>query len=233
MLEPIERSREWMDQTPHKGANRYLPLVIANQAGWVVRCPGRFKANWNGKRDPESLTLEFPDKNDPVNTRVHSLFGLGIVSFLLPWLFRTSEGVALWVRGPSNYAKDNIAPLEGIVETDWSPYTFTMNWRIMKPKTDIWFRKGDPVCMLVPYPLGMLEDTKTRVTQISEDADLEHAFRGWSRVRHDQYRQLGAGKPPEKVWQLDYVRGSKPDGTFAGSHFPKLNLDRFDAPKSE
>ena len=49
VLEPMERRREWMEQTPSKGANRCLPLVIANQAGWVLRCPGRFKARWDGK----------------------------------------------------------------------------------------------------------------------------------------------------------------------------------------
>jgi Family of unknown function (DUF6065) len=43
-------------------------------------------------------------------------------------VFRTPPGCNLYVRGPANSPKDGIAALEGIIETDWSEATFTMNW---------------------------------------------------------------------------------------------------------
>jgi hypothetical protein len=60
VIEPDEAKREWMEQTPFKGANRCLPLVIANQAGWVIRCPFQFKVTWNGKKTHDSITFDFP-----------------------------------------------------------------------------------------------------------------------------------------------------------------------------
>ena len=38
------------------------------------------------------------------------------------------------VKGPSNHWKPNCAPLEGVVETWWLPYTFTLNWKIVSPR---------------------------------------------------------------------------------------------------
>src|SRR3546814_13729675 len=63
---------------------------------------------------------------------VSTHFGSGIVTFSLGHLFRTSPGVNLWIKGPSNRPKDGASPLEGIIETDWSPYTFTMNWQLTR-----------------------------------------------------------------------------------------------------
>ena len=38
-LEPAPTDREWMDNSGQRYAYRCLPLVIANQAGWIIRCP--------------------------------------------------------------------------------------------------------------------------------------------------------------------------------------------------
>lgn len=51
---------------------------------------------------------------------VVSHFGAGVVTFTVPYLFRTPPSYNLHVRGPTNMPKDGIYPLEGIVETDWS-----------------------------------------------------------------------------------------------------------------
>jgi hypothetical protein len=59
---------------------------------------------------------------------IKSQFGSGIVTFSPPWLFRTPPGWDLYVKGPSNRWKVNCVPLEGIVETWWLNYTFTLNW---------------------------------------------------------------------------------------------------------
>lgn len=224
-IEPAPAMREWMQQTAFQVANRCLPLVIANQAGWVIRCPYRFKATWNGKQGPDALVLEFPDREERAPRQISSIFGEGIISFSIPWLFRTSDGYALQVRGPTNSFKDSVVPLDGLVETDWSPYTFTMNWKVTKPKTEVWFKKDEPVCMIAPFPIGILERFAVRHEHIESEPDLFDAFLKWRESRSKQYRDLEAKGTPS--FRLDYVRGSKPDGTFANAHWSRLKLAEF------
>ena len=61
-----------------------------------------------------------PDKRDAGQLLPASHFGDGILTWHLPILFRTPPGYNLLVRGPANYPKDAVSPLEGIVETDWA-----------------------------------------------------------------------------------------------------------------
>jgi hypothetical protein len=60
------------------------------------------------------------------------------------------------VQGPINRPKDGIAALSGIIETDWSPYSFTMNWIITRPDTPVRFEKGEPYCHIFPVSCGAL-----------------------------------------------------------------------------
>src|SRR6202000_3160808 len=79
-----------------------------------------------------------------------SIFGSGIVTFTLPFLFRTPPGYNLVAQGPTNRPKDGISALSGIIETDWAESTFTMNWMITRPHHPITFAKGEPICMVFP-----------------------------------------------------------------------------------
>ncbi len=207
-VEPASPRREWMAQTPYQGANRCLPLVIANQAGWILRCPVKFKVTWNGKKMLNSLKFEFPEEQEKARGQIVSLFGYGIISFRIPWLFRTSEGFGLFVRGPTNHYKENVVPLDGFVETDWAPYTFTMNWKIVKPNSPIWFKKGEAVCMIIPYPIAVIEQFKTRIAQIDDEPELLDAYLQWSDQRTKQYEQIAGQDKPEDFYRLDYVRGA-------------------------
>lgn len=227
-IEPAGGKRDWMDQTVEKFAYRCLPLVMANQAGWVVTCPLDCVASWNGKPDPTSTTVRFPNGDDGLKGHITGHFGHGILTFSLPWLFRTSPGYGLWVRGPSNAPKDNIVPLDGIVETDWAPYTFTMNWKIMRRNTDVFFRKGEPVCMLVPFPLALLENVTPEFHEIDEDPVLKQDFFYFASRRSTNIRKLrtiGQGD-----WAMDYMRGHMPDGTEVTSHRKAFKLKEFAPP---
>jgi hypothetical protein len=86
-----------------------------------------------------------------------SHFGSGLLALVLPRLFRTPPGFGLLVRGITNEVNDNAVPLDGVVETDWSPDTFTMNWKLVRPDVRVQFKKGDAVCMLQPFALDLLE----------------------------------------------------------------------------
>ncbi len=225
-IEPATLQRDWMDQTIRRAAYRCLPLVIANQAGWVIGCPATFKASWPGKAE-SPLNITFSDKKDEHHkTSIASFFGSGIVSFALPWLFRTSEGIGLWVRGPANSPRSDVVWLEGFVETDWSPYPFTMNWKIMRPKTDVWFKKGDPICMLTPIPIGMLEEVEPRVELMESEPGLRMNF-DQAVVRRRESMESEAPLE-EGQWELTYTRGFRPDGTEAPVHRTNLKLQPFE-----
>ena len=82
---------------------------------------------------------------------IKSQFGSGIVTFSPPWLFRTAPGWNLYVKGPSNRWKANCVALEGVIETWWLNYTFTINWKLVEPGSVV-FAKGESLAQLVPVP---------------------------------------------------------------------------------
>ena len=110
--------------------------------------------------------------------------------------------------------------LDGLVETDWAPSTFTMNWKIMKANTPVWFKKGEPICMLTPYPLALLNDCEARFGNIETNPTLDKDFEEWKKSRREQFDEGGE-------FRLDYVRGRKPDGTVSEAHLSSINLPRF------
>ncbi|NRA57638.1 MAG: hypothetical protein HRU13_05920 [Phycisphaerales bacterium] len=225
VIEPGAPKRDWMDKTPGKGAYRCLPLAIANQAGWVIRCPGTVSMRWTGKDGPDALTVKAHDGPPTLDQFIVSHFGSGIVTFRLPWLFRTPPKIGLMVRGPTNEPKDYAVPLDGFVETDWSPSTFTMNWKIMKRGVDVWFRAGEPICMLQPYPLALLEWTEPQTTPIHADKPAAQAYKAWAESRQQAITRHQGG---EDSWQKDYLKGQTAGGTVApGHHRTRLKLEGF------
>ena len=71
----------------------------------------------------------FPEFQDFVKSH----FSHGIITFHPGYLFRTPEGWSMWAGGPPNHVKDGVQPLAGLVETDWLPFPFTMNWVFTRP----------------------------------------------------------------------------------------------------
>ncbi len=153
-LRPSPARRNWMNELPH--AYHCLPLVIANQWGWQILCPTDVIVTWDGSSALGGLTVEVAPQYTPA---VKSQFGSGIVTFTPPWLFRTSPGWDLYLKGPSNRWKPNCAPLEGIIETWWLNYTFTINWKLIEPGTVV-FAKGESLGQLVPTPHATFEGAK-------------------------------------------------------------------------
>lgn len=226
VVEPASPKREWMDATPQKFAYRCLPLVMANQAGWVVRCPIGFKASWNGGTDLDTLKLEFGnDGPESARKQIVSNFGMGIITFRIPWIFRTAKGYGLWVRGPGNFWVDGLAPLEGLVETDWSPASFTMNWKIVRRNNPVWFKKGDPVCHLTPFPLDLLESVEPEFKRIEDNPQLKADFDTFAQQRWNQI--ASNAETGGDMWMKDYMRGHLPDGTPVNEHRTNLKLKGF------
>ena len=132
-LEAACTTRSWMAATDQQFANRCLPLLMANQSGWFVLNCHPLRATWTGDDAIAGLCVEYLDGSPPYPAISH--FGYGVLTWTLPYLFRTSPGYNLLVRGPANWPKDGACPLEGVVETDWAVATFTMNWKLTRPIT--------------------------------------------------------------------------------------------------
>jgi hypothetical protein len=219
--------RAWMDAMPERHAYRCLPLVIANQFGWLLLNTVRFTAVWNGEVGLNAITIKYPaGVTMPLAT---SHFGGGIVTFATNFLFRTPPGVNLLVRGPANMPKDGIAPLEGIVETDWSEATFTMNWQITRPNYPIQFEKDEPFAMVTPITRGDIERYTPEIRLLSDNHELEMGYKAWSRSRDAFNRDLKIkNSDAQKArWQRHYVRGETVTQNKAREHQTAIALREF------
>src|SRR5437868_10957202 len=130
-----------MDGAHERWPNRCLPLLVANEAGWILLNRTPFSVVWDGGESPESVRVELAE-DDP-HPGVSSHFGHGVVTFAIPYVFRTSPGYNLLARGPANLPKDGIWPLEGLVETDWANANFTMNWKLTRPNHPVSFERDE------------------------------------------------------------------------------------------
>ncbi len=225
---PAPADRFWMDFTTHGWANRCLPLRIANQAGWHVLNNSKFEVEWNGKPDVNAVTINFLDGRP--SRFVKSNFGFGILTWYLPYLFRTSPGYNLLVRGPANLPKDGISAIEGLVETDWVEGTFSVNWKITRPFMKIRFEVDDPICMLVPQRRVELEAAEPSIRNLESNPELLHGYKEWIASRRAFVAQVSAN-PPKKdeslPWQGHYTRGTHVSGEAAPKHQNKLQLRPF------
>lgn len=84
-----------------------------------------------------------------------SHFGVGVLTFHVNAVITTPPGVAIYATGPANNPKHGISPLSGIIETDWLPFTFTMNWRMTVKNEWVYFEKDEPFCLFYPIRLDM------------------------------------------------------------------------------
>ncbi len=196
IIEPAPVKREWMDETPNKFAYRCLPLSMANSMGWVIRCPAKFMVTWNGKTYHKD-SIEITPSGLPW---VISHFGSGLLTFRLPWLFKTAKGGLLF-RGAPNFYKKNCHALEGYVETDWLNFTSTMNWKIIEPNVTVGFQKHDPICFLQPLHAETLDDWECRMVELESVAELAQQYHEWkdSRVAFNRWPERGP-----KDWQKKY-----------------------------
>jgi hypothetical protein len=219
-----------MDATPESFAYRCLPLNIANAHGWEVLTPCSFEAIWDGGADKDSVRIEFPAETDRTRGPV-SLFGQGVITFHVEAIMRTPPGWNLWVSGSPNRPKDGIAPLTGIVETDWSPFTFTMNWRFTRPGHRVRFDAMEPFCFLFPVQRGAIETFEPAFAPLEGDPQTMARFTAWSQARDAFHIQMREDPPraPSARWQKHYYRGTDLAGAeLVHDHQTKLRLKAFD-----
>jgi hypothetical protein len=219
--------RAWMDATDRRFAYRCVPLSIANAMGWELLSPSRVTAEWNGGRELEDMTVTVEDPAWGGSKLASSHFGHGILTFQTGYLFRTDPGIGIWARGTPNLPKDGVAALDGIIETDWLPFTFTMNWLLTRPGRIV-FEKDEPFCFMTLIEYRALEQVRPEIVPMSVAPEIKEDYTTWKTQRLEFNAKLAA-EDPETVrqgWQKWYVRGDENPTAAAPSpgHMSKVNL---------
>jgi len=223
---PAARSRPWMDAFPGRHAYRCLPLAIANGYGWEVLSPHAFTIEWNGGPAATDVTFKADGVAHYLEHLVNANFTRGIVTFHTGYLFRTEPGWHLLATGPANAGKDGIAPLTGVIETDWLPYPFTMNWQLTRPGITR-FARGEPFCRVLPVQAGVLETIEPEILDLDDDPELAAQYAAWRGKRDEFMAAYRAGDPAtlKQAWQKFYFHGTLSDGApTAAPHSAKLEI---------
>jgi len=234
---PSPRRRDWMDEASDHWPNRCLPLLIANEAGWELRNTHAFRVTWDGGERREAIRIEY-DGEVPDPEPVSSHFGLGIITFRVPYLFRTPARWNLLARGPANRPKDGVSPLEGVVETDWTCATFTMNWKLTRAGHPVRFDEGEPFCMIVPQRRGELETFRPSTCRIESEPEIQRELAAFtdSRERLQGQKLLSPYSRDldrfKLAWEGDYYRGRRPTQEPVPEHQTRLHLAPFSAERS-
>jgi hypothetical protein len=131
-----------------------LPFLIAGELGWDLILTEDYVINWNGGKAPQDISIKTEEKNP----FIFSNFGNGILTFKIPYLIELEENTFLWVKGPNNNPlSTELYPTEGLVEADWFPSNFGIDYKILVKNKDIVLKKNSAFCRLVPYPKNYIE----------------------------------------------------------------------------
>jgi hypothetical protein len=225
-LVPGRPERRWMDAFAGRAPYRCLPLTMANTTGWEILCPFGFTAEWNGGSSTAAIRI-MPDADSGVKdpSGVMSHFAYGTLTLHTGYLFRTEPGWAVLASGPPNHIKHGIQPLTGLVETDWLPFPFTMNWLFTAPGR-VRFEKDEPFCFINVVEHNKLERFEPVLRTLDSDPDLKTQYDVWSSSRAEFNQQLKDGDPEalKRSWQKFYFRGETAEGGKVEAHVNKRRL---------
>ena len=217
-LQLASRSTPWIDGTSIGFARRCLPLVMGSQ-GWVIVTTTEVRAVWTGVRDTHAILVEYPD-GAPADYAAISHFGEAVLTWPLPWLFQTEPGWNLIITGPPNRPKNGVAPLTGLIETDWATASFTYNVVLTQPNLIVRWEAGEPIAMLIPQRRNELEAFDVIEQPVSLSPELAAGNVAFAASRTAFNAELVKPGTPqfEAGWQKDYFRGRHADGTKATQH---------------
>ena len=224
---PGRPQRAWMESFADRHAYRCLPLTMANTTGWELLCPMSFSAEWNGGLHQNDIRLWTDHVHPDFPEFAKSHFSHGILTFHTGYLFRTPPGWSMWAMGPPNHIKDGIQPLAGLVETDWLPFPFTMNWKFTRPGK-VRFEKGEPFCFITLAQDKLIEQVDVTRRTLEADDELRAQYEAWYRQRQDFNSKLFKRDPEavREAWQRFYFKGEIPDeaGPAPAAHVNKRRL---------
>jgi hypothetical protein len=206
-----------MTATPQGYAYRCVPLTVANTYGWAVLNPHDFVAEWDGNNAIDAVSIRFEGQG---HSYASSHFGSGILTIHPDFILTTEENISTFVRGVPNSLQDGIEPLDGIVETDWLPFTFTFNYRFTKPGI-VEFKKGDPLFSFYPIERGFIEKFSIETQEIDSNPELNADYIAYSKSRID-YLNNNTGK-----YQKYYAKGKGPEKEYdIANHQKRTNVQK-------
>ena len=182
-VQPLQAKRTWMDKTDGKFSYKCIPLNMANQTGWEVLSPIEFCANWNGGNGANDVEVHYHENSKTHFAAGH--FGHGILTIVPDFILKTPKGVSTHVKGIPNYPIDLLYPLEGIIETDWLPFTFTFNYKFTRPG-EVIFQKDQPLFSFFPVKRGYLEKYSISRLNISDDSKINEQYKVFEKAREDR-----------------------------------------------
>jgi len=202
-----------MSETPQKYIYKCIPLVSANTMGWELFNPVDSDVTWNGGDMNTDISVTSLETH---RFGMTSHFGCGMVTWYVPFLFRTSPELGLLVTGPSNHGRNDAVALEAFIRTDWLPFPFTMSWRLTRKNQTVHFSKNEPICRVLPFPIAMLDETSLEIAELTDDPGFLAEVNAWGSKRmgnvakqaSDATRWLKTGEKPtgEGVWNSQYIR---------------------------
>jgi hypothetical protein len=233
-LIPARAARAWMEEPGRRFANRCTPLVMANSTGWELLCPFGLTASWNGGPEPGDLVIEPEGSAANLVHFAQSKLGHGVLTFDPGYLFRTDPEWAIWCRGAPNALKDGITALEGLVETDWLPFTFSINWKFTRPGT-VRFEKDEAFCFILPMPHLDIETIAPTVRPLSENPELEAEYTAWATARRESENRPNGGDPAsaKREWQRFYFNGTSPSGEALAPHTHRIERRMAEAKETD
>jgi Family of unknown function (DUF6065) len=220
-LIPAPSERQWMETGTARHAYRCLPLAVANTYGWQLLLPVDVTATWNGGAELGDVAVSCSRPHQAVSN-----FANGILTFDVGYIFRTVLDFHLLVTGPSNQFKDGIAPLTAVVESDWLPYSFSMNYRFTRACQVHW-RAGEPYAQICVVRAGIQQGVQPVILRLEEDSRLHADHTAWRGRRTEMRDRLQALDPMalKAPWDKDYFLGRYADGrTTYAEHTHKLRL---------
>ena len=226
-LVPGRPQRAWMDRFSDRHPYRCLPLTMANTTGWEILCPVGFTAEWNGGVHQDDISFRSDHPHPDFADFVKSHFSHGIITFHPGSLFRTPPGWSMWAEGPPNHIKDGVQPLVGLIETDWLPFPFTMNWAFTRKGTVRWER-GEPFCFITLVEDKKLETFDVVQRSLASDDVMRGQYEAWTRQRTGFNERLFKRDPTtvKEAWQRFYFKGEVPEeaGPMPKDHVNKRRL---------
>lgn len=200
-ITPADSKREWMNEDGGWSYN-CLPLKIANKYGWFVRCPYDIEITWDGIESEKNFTVN--SDNEEFFKYIDFNFGNGTLTFMLDFIIKSSIGDSLYVRGISNNKKELIYPLDGIVETDWLPFTFSFSYKFLKAGA-VKFKKDEPIFMFFPIKRNYIENFDISYKFIGEDQVLKEQRNKFNQSRNDHNDNIINNK---RSAQKFYIKGA-------------------------
>jgi hypothetical protein len=206
-LVPASRTRDWMDKTPGAFAYHCLPLVMANSLGWFLVNLIPCEMEWDGTEASSGLKIwpleELTERQQGMLPSSH--FGSGVVTFHAEYMFCTEKKMNLITKGPANMPKFGIQALEGVIETDWLPYPFTVNWKMTAKNTRVRFDRGEPIAQIIPWPSELIGNMEPEIRDLaSTDPELYEKYEDYRKKRtvfNEKFKYDGSKR------QKYYVRG--------------------------